>query len=148
MKEPATLIEEYHEKTIRIADWSLEIITYRLDTKYVCIVKNPDPGATICRMSDPTREGAQRLALERANQHLSRTVSLDVYKPEGGSSRLARILHMEEVPPRTFSVPEFLELPIADRMQHILSGSLAFYGAEDELIPSGTAMKLLSEACA
>ncbi len=148
VKEPATLIEEYHEKTIKIAVWTLQIITYRLDSKYVCIVNNPDPGATICRVCEATREGAQRLALERANEHLSRTVNLDVYKPDSNAYQLARISNTQGDPPRDYTVSEFMEVPMGDRMNYILSGSLVFYGARDELIPSGAAMKLLHEACA
>jgi len=147
LKEPTTLIEEYEVKTIKILTWSLQVITYKLDTKYVCIVNNTDPGATICRMTDTTRQGVQRKALEHANSHLSSTVVLDVYVPEKGP-QLDRIMLMVDVPPVTFSINEFLAMPITDRMNHILGGNLVFYGTGDELIPAGSAMKLLSEASA
>ncbi|MBC8065050.1 MAG: hypothetical protein H7Y17_09490 [Chlorobia bacterium] len=148
MKVPGTLISEYQEKTVKMAVWSLQIITYRLSTKYVCIVNNVDPGATICRESASTREAAQRRALERANQYLSGTITLDPFVPDAIEPSLAKIVQPKPEPSKTFTVAEFLGVPLQDRMKYILSGTLAFVSDQNQLIPAGTAMKLLSEASA
>ncbi len=147
-KESPTLIEEYFEKNIVFGKWTLQIVTYKLDTKYVCIINNPDPGATICRVSDSDRQGAQRKALDEANKHLAETQVQKTAPAISAQTVLTKISLLSETPPRNYTVPEFLEITIAERMQYILSGALAFYGQSNEVIPSGNAMKMLSQACA
>lgn len=55
-------------------------------------------------------------------------------------------LILQDDPPHTYRVSDFLQLPLAERMNQILSGNLAFYDPSGQAIPSGEAMRLLKQA--
>ena len=45
------LMERYEVHERQIARWKVQIIAYLLGDKYVCIINNLDPNATICRVA-------------------------------------------------------------------------------------------------
>lgn len=141
-----SLVEEYEEHVREVGPWTLQIIAYKLDTKYVCIINNLDPGATVCRMSARTRDSALRDALQMANSYLSQTVMHDIAKKVAKPTELHKIQLCEDGQDRVFMVGDFLVLPLQERMAYILSGNLVYYAADGSTIQSGDAMRLLKQA--
>ena len=146
MRQPATLLGDRQEYTRVVANWTLQIIAYRLGEKFVCIVNNVDPGATICRVSAPTRDRALREGLHQANVLLSQTVILDAPKAGENYTQLSRIVFQDAGKRVDLTVAKFLELPIQTRMEHILSGNPGYFDIDDRPVPAGDAMKLLHKA--
>lgn len=56
-----------------LAGWPVRITTHRIGEIYYSSVDNVDPGATIARASAPSREEAERLAVEKARARLAST---------------------------------------------------------------------------
>ena len=65
--------EEYSERNLQVAGWDVHLTTYRLGGTYHCKADNVSPGAGLARTTGSTREEAERKAIERAEQLLSRT---------------------------------------------------------------------------
>ena len=65
--------EEYTDRNETIDGWPVHVVTYRIGDKYYCTIDNVDPGARFARAEDATREGAERLALEKAKRYLGQT---------------------------------------------------------------------------
>ena len=65
--------EEYAERNETIDGWPIHIVTYRIGGTYYCTIDNVDPGARFARAEDPTREEAERTALEKAQRYLRQT---------------------------------------------------------------------------
>ena len=65
--------EEYSERREVIDGWPINIVTYRLGDRYHCAIDNVDPGARFARAEGPTREEAERAALEKAQRYLKQT---------------------------------------------------------------------------
>ena len=65
--------EEYSERTVDVNGWQCRITSYRLGEVYHCHADNVSPGATLARTTAATKEEAERKALERATEMLSRT---------------------------------------------------------------------------
>lgn len=148
MRPVATLLENYEEYTREIGVWQLQIIAYQLGHKYVCIINNLDPGATICRVSAPTRCEALKRALEEANARLSQVEISDILPAQEPPKEqtLSRLEYQTADRSESYSVAEFLALPVGTRMELILSGSLLYRDAGNGLIRSETAMRLLGQA--
>jgi hypothetical protein len=65
--------EDFSERTVEILGWQCRLTSYRLGELYHCQADNVSPGARLARTSAPTKEEAERKALDRATELLSRT---------------------------------------------------------------------------
>ena len=65
--------EEYSERREVIDGWPIHIVTYRLGDTFYCTIDNVDPGARFARAEGPTREEAERTAVEKAQRYLKQT---------------------------------------------------------------------------
>lgn len=63
------LIEDYTVQYTEIAGVPVTCTTYKIGTKYHCVVANVDPGVNITRASGPTRESAL-ISASRKAKHL------------------------------------------------------------------------------
>lgn len=125
--------------------YEVNVISYRLGDRYVCGIDNIDPGATICRATGGTRRVAMEKALSQAALNLREHTYLAVPEQSNQVQALDKLV-LQDDPPHTYGVSDFLQLPLAERMNQILSGNLAFYDPFGQQIPSGEAMRLLKQA--
>ena len=65
--------EDYNERKDTIDTWPIHIVTYRIGDTYYCTIDNVDPGARFARAEGPTRDDAERIALEKAKRYLAQT---------------------------------------------------------------------------
>jgi len=65
--------EEYGERKVEVAGWEVNLSTYRLGAVYHCRADNVSPGAGLARTTGSTREEAEKKAIQRAAELLSRT---------------------------------------------------------------------------
>jgi hypothetical protein len=65
--------EDYSEQTVAINGWDCRLTSYRLGDVYHCHADNVSPGARLTRAKGPTKEEAERKALERATEMLAKT---------------------------------------------------------------------------
>ena len=65
--------EEYSREQRELAGWQITVETFKLDGVYHCTIANVDPGGRIARADGPTREEAERRALEKAATYLGQT---------------------------------------------------------------------------
>ena len=65
--------EEYSERKVEVAGWSVNLASYRLGSEWHCKADNVSPGASLARTVAATREQAEEMALKRAEELLSRT---------------------------------------------------------------------------
>ena len=65
--------EEYSERVVDVGVWQCRLTSYKLGDVYHCHADNVSPGANLARTTGATREEAERKALERATELLSRT---------------------------------------------------------------------------
>jgi len=63
---------EYSERSLECNGWQVRVTSYRLGGVYYCKADNVSPGAVLARSQAPTKEQAEREALHRAEQLLSR----------------------------------------------------------------------------
>jgi hypothetical protein len=73
LKAAAMKPEELSTRKLELAGWPVEVETYRLGTVYYCTIRNANPGARVARAEGPTREEAERIALEKAERFLGQT---------------------------------------------------------------------------
>jgi hypothetical protein len=66
-------VEEYQERKTEIAGWPVNLASYRVGDVFHCKADNVSPGAALARTTGATREEAEKKALDRAAQLLSRT---------------------------------------------------------------------------
>ncbi len=66
--------EYYRERRLEVAGWPLRLTSYKIGEKFYCHADNVSPGANIARASASSQEEAERLALEKAQERLQRTV--------------------------------------------------------------------------
>jgi len=66
-------VEEFGERSLQLGGWDVHLTTYRLGEVYHCKADNVSPGAALARTTGETRDVAERKAIERAEQLLSRT---------------------------------------------------------------------------
>ena len=64
---------DFEERRLELAGWAVNISSYRLDELWHAAADNVSPGANLCRTTGATREEAERKAIERAQDLLSRT---------------------------------------------------------------------------
>ena len=65
--------EEYSERVVEVGGWQCRLTSYKLGNVYHCHADNVSPGANLARATGATKEEAERNALERATELLSRT---------------------------------------------------------------------------
>jgi len=65
--------EGYAKRRQPLGDWQIEIETYQLGDVFYCTINNVDPGARFARAEGPTREEAERHALEKAERYIKQT---------------------------------------------------------------------------
>jgi hypothetical protein len=66
-------VEEYGERSLRLAGWDVRLTTYKLGDTYHCKADNVSPGAAIARTTGKTRDEAENKAIARAEELLGRT---------------------------------------------------------------------------
>jgi hypothetical protein len=134
-------IRSYEECMVEVGSSKLQLISYNFYNKFVCIVNNLDPGATICRVSGSTRQEAVDLGLAQAEQKVGASLNAEVkpkpLPPNGitSNSCLVRIEYADEDKITKYTVDAFLDLSIQKRMELILSGCLTFISDEEEVVP-------------
>ena len=65
--------EEYQERRLELAGWSVNLSSYRLGEVWHSKADNVSPGAGLCRTTGATRQEAEQKAIQRAEELLSRT---------------------------------------------------------------------------
>jgi len=65
--------EEFQERRLELAGWPVNVSSYRLGDVWHSKADNVSPGAGLCRTTGTTREEAERKALDRAAELLSKT---------------------------------------------------------------------------
>ena len=65
--------EQYNERQVEVGGWQVRLTSYRLGGEFHCKADNVSPGAWLARATAPTREDAERQALERARELLLKT---------------------------------------------------------------------------
>ena len=65
--------EEFRERRDVLNDWPINVVSYRIGTRYYCTVDNVDPGARFARGEGSTRDEAESSALEKAARYLQQT---------------------------------------------------------------------------
>src|SRR5215831_11781359 len=66
-------VEEYRETRLEMAGWPVNLSSYRLGNTWHCKADNVSPGAALARTTGASREEAEKKALDRAEQLLTRT---------------------------------------------------------------------------
>jgi hypothetical protein len=65
--------EDHSERTLDVNGWECRLTSYKLGEVYHCQADNVSPGARLAKATGATKEEAERRALERATELLSRT---------------------------------------------------------------------------
>ena len=65
--------EDYSRRQTELLGWAISIETYKLGDVYHCSIANVDPGASFARGDGPTKDAAEREALEKATRYLAQT---------------------------------------------------------------------------
>ena len=65
--------EEFQERRLEVAGWPVNLSSYRLGDVWHSKADNVSPGAGLCRTTGATREDAEKKAIARAEELLSRT---------------------------------------------------------------------------
>lgn len=65
--------EEYQERRLEVAGWTVNLASYRMGAEWRCTADNVSPGAAIARTKGRTRVEAEEQAVARAEQLLART---------------------------------------------------------------------------
>jgi hypothetical protein len=65
--------EEYLERKVDLEGWQVNLTSYKLGDVFHCKADNVSPGAALARTTGATREDAERKALKRAQELLSKT---------------------------------------------------------------------------
>ncbi len=66
-------VEGHREKRVQIEGWPVNVTSYRIGDTYFCEADNVSPGATLARGFGPSRDEAEKRALDRARELLGRT---------------------------------------------------------------------------
>lgn len=134
----------YNERMVKVSDWSLNVLTYRLGRDYVCIVSNIDPSATLCRSKAESEEGAVHQALEIAGQKLKDHANMRAVVPVLNSGAELAGISYEHPDGTQMYTPEKLRALDHDlRAEMFLSGRLKFHDTNGHLVSSGEAIRLL-----
>ena len=65
--------DEFTHRTQDLAGWEIIIETYRLGDTYFTTISSADAGARFARAEGPSRDEAERAAIEKAAHWLDRT---------------------------------------------------------------------------
>jgi len=65
--------EDFSEREVEVDGWRCRLTSYRLGEVYHCKADNVSPGARLARATGATKEEAERVALQRATELLSKT---------------------------------------------------------------------------
>ena len=65
--------EEYSRREIELAGWPISIETYKLGDVYHTTISNVAAGARFARADGPTKDDAERIAIEKATRYLQQT---------------------------------------------------------------------------
>ena len=65
--------EDRRESRLDVEGFPVRVTSYRIEGTHYAIVDNVEPGARIARAEAPTREDAEKAALEDAARRLART---------------------------------------------------------------------------
>jgi hypothetical protein len=65
--------EEFQERRVELAGWPVNLHSYRLGNVWHSKADNVSPGASLCRTTGATRLEAEKEAIRRAEELLSRT---------------------------------------------------------------------------
>ena len=65
--------QNYATRKTEAAGWQVNVTSYRMGDRYYCTVDNVSPGAWIAKTEGATREEAEKKALDRAAELLSKT---------------------------------------------------------------------------
>jgi len=66
--------EDYRQRVVDFNGWQVNLTSYRFGDAFLCKADNVSPGAWLARSSGATREEAEKQALQRAQELLSRTL--------------------------------------------------------------------------
>jgi hypothetical protein len=143
MQTETLAVDEYSETRKFIRAVELIFTTWRVGDRYTCTVRNADPGATICRVSDASLDGALRHATDHASRNLDRTSTYSVPPPRVDSS-IDRIILAEGNGERDYPLTEFLQAPVRERMEKVLTGQVKFLNGAGAILSTGEAVRALS----
>jgi len=65
--------EDFTRRQQQLSGWSIIVETYRAGDTFYCTVSSEDPGARFARGQGPSRDDAERVALEKAERWLGQT---------------------------------------------------------------------------
>ena len=65
--------EGYQETKRELDGWPINVTSYRVGEKWYCTIDNVSPGARFARAEGPTREEAEKTALDKAARYLKQT---------------------------------------------------------------------------
>jgi hypothetical protein len=65
--------EAYAERRLELEGWPVNVTSWRLGETWHAKADNVSPGATLARITAPSREEAEEKAVARARELLSRT---------------------------------------------------------------------------
>lgn len=70
--------QHYRARRAQVGGWDVNVTSYQLGNRFYCTVDNVSPGAWIAKSEGATREEAEKGALERAKELLSKTRKIPV----------------------------------------------------------------------
>ena len=70
--------QNYSKRKTQTAGWEVNVTSYQLGGRFYCTVDNVSPGAWIAKTEGSTREEAEKKALDRAAELLSKTRKISV----------------------------------------------------------------------
>ena len=65
--------EDFTRRQQTLAGWAIVVETYRAGETFFCTISSEDPGARFARGQGPSRDDAERIALEKAERWLTQT---------------------------------------------------------------------------
>jgi hypothetical protein len=155
MAELSSIVENYEVHTGLVWKHEIKVVTYQLGIKWICIIESLDVGAAISRISASDRMLAMRLAFSEAKAKIAPDEPLlceepvqDIRPEDQGAVEIREIVMEINGSKTSFTMSEFMSLPIQERMQKIMSGALTFVADTGDSIPSGQAIEIMREYAA
>lgn len=136
----------HEEHRSQLFTWTIDIVSYQIANKFVCIVNNTDPGATICRVCGDSRSEALAAGLKAASSLIAASIFTEKEPTIATKTKVSRIEFNDGVTQLTYTCEDFLNTPLQNRMDQILSGNLTYFGDDDSLVHPGIAITQLSKA--
>ncbi len=66
-------VKDYSSSRKQLGRWKVHFVSYKVGDQYFCTVDNDEPGATLSRSQGPTREEAEKKAIQKAQEMLAKT---------------------------------------------------------------------------